>query len=80
MLVLVVFPNITQNHEPFNHQHQCTFFSPAFIDTGNVFALVGMGQVENSEKAQGGLYALLKSILVNPLASGFGISINLPEA
>ena len=79
MLVLVVFPNIIQNHEPLNKQDQCTFFSPAFIGTDNVFALVGMGQVENSEKAQGGLYALLKSILVMPFASGFGISINLPE-
>jgi hypothetical protein len=47
--------------------------------TGNVFALDGMGQVENSENAQGGLYALLKSMVVMPSASGFGISINLPE-
>jgi hypothetical protein len=43
-------------------------------------ALVGIGQVENSEKAQGGLYALLKLMYVIPEASGLCMSMNLPEA
>jgi hypothetical protein len=56
MLVLVVSPNLMEFiHRSTPILPQCSFFSPAKMRMGNVFALVGMGQVENAEKAQGGL-------------------------
>jgi len=56
MLVLVVSPNLMEFiHRSTSILHQWTFFSPAKMRMGKVLALVGMGQVENSEKAQGGL-------------------------
>ena len=46
--------------------------------TFNLFCAGGNGQVAKAVKAQGGLYAILKSISVFPKASGLGISINRP--
>src|SRR6266446_49210 len=46
------------------------FFSPASIRIGSRFWGGGSGQVAYGVKAQGGLYALLKSTIVFPFASG----------
>jgi hypothetical protein len=48
------------------------------MDIGSLFCGGGNGQVAKAVKAHGGLYALLKSIWVWPLASGLGISIKRP--
>ena len=48
--------------------------SPAVIETGSSFSGGGSGQVANSVKAQGGVYAKLKSTHVSPLASGASTS------
>jgi hypothetical protein len=51
---------------------QCflTYFSPASILVLRMFCLGGSGQVVNSEKEQGGLYALLKSSVNVSFACG----------
>ena len=54
------------------------FFSPILSAMGKIFCLGGNGQVACTVKAQGGLKALLKSMTVWPVASGFGTYINLP--
>ena len=55
---------LTRAHMPL------AYCSPASIATGRRFRRVGSGQVAKSVKAQGGFWALLKSRVVIPSASG----------